>query len=332
MQYDDAWIQNAIRAQQQGYIPDNPYDIAVKAYMEIAGRPPTVQELFSAAQQHDINGYVASMVGQQQAQKQGQDVIKQSYDDQRKAIEDLINQRQKQTIQDLSPGGEGYTSLTGNLNNSGLLNSGAFSDILAKTLAKESAQATTDLASGTISPQYDYMREFQLLPQQQAMELPGQYRQQGFDWRAFSDQADLARQLSGGNGMGVLPYFSTAFQGLNAGANAYGAAKRPTYICTEMMECGVLTEEQVNKIHDHLFRAFWRRPLSFVGYFFMGKLLVRMCNSCQTNWCLWKDDFYTDVMEESDPAKAVDIYRQSFWRLFRMTFYKISSRYMSCLS
>ena len=125
-------------------------------------------------------------------------------------------------------------------------------------------------------------------------------------------QSQLAQQL------GQMAQPSGAQKDLAMAASASQAAGNLTWICTAMKKSGILTQNQVNVLHNHLYKAFWKRPFKFIGYFLFGRLLVHLAESVGTSWRAWKPEFYDYVISEPDPAKAVDRYEESFWNLFRV--------------
>lgn len=88
-----------------------------------------------------------------------------------------------------------------------------------------------------------------------------------------------------------------------------------TWICTAMRKAGVMTQEEIDLLHDHLYRAAIFKPWTFIKYFVLGKPLVFLCGIVSIEWRPWKLLFYDMVMAERNPIKAVEMYERYFWEL-----------------
>jgi hypothetical protein len=93
-----------------------------------------------------------------------------------------------------------------------------------------------------------------------------------------------------------------------------------------MWEAGILSYGEVRALHNHLYKAWWKRPLKFLSYLIFGKLLVNLANKANTNWSLWREAFYDDVIAEPDSAKAVDLYESAFWKHHAIVRCRLASR------
>jgi len=89
-----------------------------------------------------------------------------------------------------------------------------------------------------------------------------------------------------------------------------------SWVCTAMKKAGVLTQQEVDALHNHLYPAFWKRPFAFMRYWLIGRPVVWFAESVGIDWNQWKPVFYDNVLTEPIQAKAVDLYERAFWRLF----------------
>lgn len=103
----------------------------------------------------------------------------------------------------------------------------------------------------------------------------------------------------------------------NAVDTVVQAVSGGSWVCTAMLIAGAMTAEEVNKLHNHVYRARARKLWSFFKYAILGKPLVFCANKVGINWTEWKPLFYERVMAEQNPVRAVELYEESFWSLFR---------------
>lgn len=112
----------------------------------------------------------------------------------------------------------------------------------------------------------------------------------------------------------------------NAVNTVANVVKNGTWICTAMREAGVITQKEINQLHDHLYRAVGKKPWSFIRYVVLGKPLVALANIAKVEWKSWKPLFYTVPMSMRDPVIAVDLYEVAFWSLARYTLHRLFHR------
>lgn len=311
--------------QQLGYNWNDKGDAIVKAYMSSFGRLPTQQEFDQATpifQGPNGNAYVSSLAQQQQQLKQAPQQEAQLLGQIGPQINNLVSQQMQGQIKNLTdPNSPGYQAFAGNMNNLGITpSSGAFQAGLGSTLASDANQDISAALGSIGLPVISGFTQGQMAPFTQSVQQPYQLQNQGYDWQQFNAQAQMAKQLSeAGQPSGAMQDLGMAFNGLNAASNAArgAAAVGATYICTAMREHGILNETQVIELHDHLFKAFWKKPLKFIFYFLFGKTLVLLANRVCIEWELWKSRFYDDVIAEKDSVHAVNLYEQAFWDLFQ---------------
>ncbi len=241
--------------------------------------------------------------------------------------EDLISKAMGKFSANLTdPNNPMYQQFSGQMNNMGISpSSGAFQAGLGGTIANQGQQLQQQLMSSLGFPA---LQGIQGLSSQanNAMNQAQPGAQNDLYGRAnqnadFTVQQQMAKALM----EQMQPSgFQTAMGEAGAGAQAFGnvmggvKSAKSTWICTAMVEHGVMTKDEVQKLHDHLFKAFWKKPFKFLGYFMFGKLLVWLSESVNTHWSIWKPEFYQNVMAESDPVKAVDLYEQAFWNLYNI--------------
>lgn len=317
----------ASQAQPGGYNPINPQDIT-----------SAVQQYVPTAFSKDIQGY--------QQQQQG-DALKQNLS----TGNDLISQAMGKFSSNLTdPNNPMYQQFSGNMNNMGITpSSGAFQAGLGGTIANKGADMENQLMMGLGLPA---LSGIQGLSGQANQNLQGAAPTAQANLTSHqNDLSDFGRQqnlmkammdsMSGGNGMwgniiggglqgavagGAKGGIPGAIGGGAAGAGGGYAKSQNTWICTAMVEAGVMTRDEVEALHDHLYKAFWFKPFKFLGYILFGKLLVYLANSVQTDWRVWKPAFYQEVMTEPNSVKALNLYEQAFWDLFRVIRQRKSSR------
>jgi len=228
-----------------------------------------------------------------------------------------------QTAQQLAdPKSAAYQAFSGAENNLGITpSSGAFQQgegaAVGNAASNTMQQLLTSLGGGAIAGSQSPSLSNLIGTGQQAEAGTTGYNQQLNNFNLESQLGQLLAGMSQPSGaqkdIGLAGAAGQALGGLGTGA---AGLSQVTWICTAMRECGALSQIQVKILHDHLYKAFWKRPLKFIAYLLFGRFLVYLANKSGTNWHLWKDDFYEDVIAESDPVRAVDLYERKFWKLY----------------
>lgn len=304
-------------------------------FNKLFGRNPTQSELDQFTnyyQGSDPN--IANSAGGNQAissyfnqQQQAAQAPQQEADALQKQIPILNNLIQSQTqaaSKDLlDPSSPTYQQFSGLMNNMGITpSSGAFQSGLGGQIGQNANQAINAALGSVGLPIASTYAQGATQPFQNAMSQPGQLFGNNLEMQNMIQQmmaaSGLAQQSKPSALQTDIGMASGAAQGAGNLAKGSAALAQVTWVCTQLHEEGLLTGEEVNKLHDHLFRAFWKRPFKFIGYFIFGKILVGLANSVRTHWGTWKPEFYDKVIREDDPAKAVDLYEESFWELFRI--------------
>jgi hypothetical protein len=308
----------------------------MQTFQQLVGRPPTqdemgafqTQALTSAINAPGdltygdasglVNSFINSNYGPQIAQNQ-QAAQTQSLQNTQKTAQDLVNSMDQST-QNYLTSPQSQAAIQGSLNNNGMLNSGAYDSTLASLMAQGANQNQANVLQGITTPALNNIQNLSGVPYQNSLSSGNTALGNLENLNNFSIQSALGSFLANQSqpsiaqkDISMASGAANAAQGLGTGGAAIAQA---TWICTAMKEAGVLTSDQVKSLHDHLYRAFWSRPFKFVGYLLFGRFLVYLANKSGTNWRLWKDEFYDDVMSESDPIRAVDLYALTFWKLF----------------
>lgn len=104
--------------------------------------------------------------------------------------------------------------------------------------------------------------------------------------------------------------------GLLGGATRNGGGGG-TFICTAMKEAGILTQEEVDQIHEHIFPLFPKNVSLIIAYGIYGPQLVAKCLEKGIDWQKWKDFFFSRVIAEKDQSKAFDLYAEAFFKLWQ---------------
>lgn len=308
-------------------------------FKNLVGRDPTPQEVNGFAQNAlygawnqpgDLtygdssglaNSYISNNFGPQEAQYQQQQQTDQLGKSQTQ-VQDLINKTMGNTASQLTdPTSQLYQQLSGSMNNLGITpSSGAFQSGVGSTIANSGMNAQNAALQAIGIPGIQNIANTGQAPYNQSFGS-GQTALGNLEGiNNFSMQAELAKLLASqgqpSGAQNILGMAGGAAGGagslLSGGAQAYQA----TWICTQLKQEGLLSDDEIKVLHDHLYKAFWSRPFKFVGYLLFGKLLVYLANKYNTNWRLWKQEFYDEVMEEADPVRAVDVYARKFWKLY----------------
>jgi hypothetical protein len=276
------------------------------------------QSLFNAYLQ---NTYQPQIIANQKAQASN------NLSDSQNQVQSLVNQTMGNTAAQFNdPNSSLYQTFAGAENNMGITpSSGAFQAGAGSTIADAGLNAANAGLQTVGLPQISGIASTANAPYQQSLAqlYPGlsSYGTGETNQYDFNQQSQLAQQLAAMSqpstaqkDIGMAAGASQAVGGIGQGI---GGASQLTWICTQMRRCNVILDTEVKQLHDHLYKAFWGRPFKFLGYLLFGKLLVWMADRVGTNWFVWKSDFYDNVMAEPDPIKAVDLYEESFWKLFR---------------
>ncbi len=281
--------------------------------------------------QNLINPYLQNQYGGQiqgYQQQQQQDQLKRSQG----TVQDLVNQQNQASIQNLlSP--QVMEQFKQGLNNSGQLDSGAFSTQLANRLA-QGANANESAALGAVGlPQISQMAGTANAPYEQFLQQmnPG-LQNFGGGATAFNDfqmQSDLANRMQSKPSF-MEQYGPLIGASLNAAGDVGAAAMgKPspaspgggiTFICTAMKEAGVLSEDEVQKVHDHLFPMAPNRLMHLFEYFAKGPVLVKRVLEKGIDLKKWREFFFDRVVAEPDKEKSVDLYADAFRMLWKEAF------------
>lgn len=312
-------------------------DIFNQQFQNLVGRPPTPQEsndfsnnaLYSAWNapgdlsysdtSNLVNNYLQNTFSPQIAQNQQQQQQSQLGQTQN-TIQNLIQKQVGATASDITnPNSPTYQSFAGNLNNLGITpSSGAFQAGLGGQLGQTASNAINSALGAVSLPAISGIQGLTSLP----MNISQNYADLSHlnQLQDFGMQSDLARQLGSQSGPSG---FQQGMAGLNTGANVAGGVSsfmKPTWICTAMWRSQVLLASEVDLLHHHLFKMFFRKFLKFLGYFVLGKFVVLQAQRSQVNWEAWRQLFYDRVIAEPDAAKALELYEEAFWRLFKWAF------------
>lgn len=297
-------IPMASQNQPGGYDPIHPQDIT-----------SAIQQYVPTAFSNQIQGY--------QQQQQG-DALKKNIG----TGEDLISQAMGTFSKNLTdPSNPMYQQFSGNMNNMGISpSSGAFQAGLGGTIANQGANLQQQLMSSLGFPALQGIQGLSgqanqnlqgAAPTAQA-NLTSQQNQLGDFGRMQAIAKMLQQQMEPSTFQKDIGMAAGAGQAAGGLGQAMGGASQITWICTAMVHAGVMTRLEVKALHEHLYKAKWKRPFKFLGYILFGKLLVLLANKVGTHWGTWKPMFYDEVMNESNPVKAVDLYEEAFWDLFRV--------------
>lgn len=310
----------------------------MQAYKNLTGKDATIQEIAPFIQNAGVSaaglpgnlGYsdlssLANNYIQQTFPKDVSGYAQQQQTDQlgktQQTIQDLISKSTATTAADLTnPNSPTYQSFSGLMNNMGITpSSGAFQAGMGGVLGQNAANTANSALTGVTLPALSGIQGlsgFGLQNAQGNSSLSHMNDLSDFGLQQQMSQMLFDKMQPSGFEKG-LGYANTAS---NIFGNVAGGARdlKGTWICTAMVRHGVMTKTEVKTLHDHLYRAFWKRPFKFIGYVLFGRFLVGLAESVKTDWKVWKPSFYQDIMAEKDPIKAVDLYEEAFWNLYKV--------------
>lgn len=260
---------------------------------------PFLQNTFGS----QIQGYQ-----QQQQQQQLQSTEKQA--------QDLINQQNQATIQNLTSPAV-MEQFKGGMNQTGMLNSGAFSTQLADRLA-QGANANQSAALGSVGlPQIGGQAATAGQPYQQFMgnmnsnlQNFGQGATNQYD---FTQQQGLAQQLQHEMDPSKLQEWSPIISG---GLQAAGqAAASKSAICEALIREGLATREEYNRLHWKVLPSLFTRCRALHVYAKNGDALVRAAYRKGFDWSKAKTWFIDEPIAAKTATQAIEIYSRSCKKL-----------------
>lgn len=310
----------------------------VQQFTNSVGRAPTTDEINQffqqavtpvAGTQAGLSGTDPNAVVQQYIPQAFQSQIQQNnaakLPNLESEISNLATTVGDQTAANLAdPKSQAYQQFSGQMNNFGITpSSGAFQagegEAVGNAASQTMEQLISSLGGGAIAGnQSPSFQNLYGLGQQANQGMTG-YNQQLND---FNIQSSLAQKLADQSQPSAfatdLGYANTASNILgNLGGGAASAKKAGlTWICTAMNRSRVMTIQEINLLHNHLYKALWKKPFKFLKYLLLGRIIVYLAEKRGVYWPLWKERFYDDVMAEKDPVKAVDLYEKSVWDLY----------------
>lgn len=326
----------------------NAAQYAVQAFQQHFGRAPTASELakvvpiFEGGDKNitDVSGgnrYVASLFDQDKALKDLEKTLTEQMTKQQTQSDELYTKQQDQLSQALqkqreaasayySPGGTGYQGLAGQVNSAGLLDSGAFSEAIAKQLGEVekgiAGQAATGFAIPSLLNQQQNQSgigmqgiQAQMYPYMQSIQTPTTLQNRGYEVEDFYRQAELASRLGQ---MGQPSGFEKGLGYANTASNIYSnlaGNKGTSYVCKELIKRGLLCESDMDDFHVHIMPAMFKKGRAFWKYAMDGYKLVQAVNAKGLDWSVFKPLLFDRVMEETDVCKAVDLYADACHQL-----------------
>jgi hypothetical protein len=208
------------------------------------------------------------------------------------------------------------------------------------TMAINPATATQAGTAPTNLNQYDYQTALNTATSTKADEVAAAQAyvnalQSGMDEQhaqAVADQAGRQakeQKIEAASIIGLPLAIASNIPGIgkpisNAVDTVVQAVSGGTWICTAMHRAGVMTDDEIKSLHDHLYKATFNKPWSFLKYLILGKPLVVFANIAGIEWKFWKPLFYTMPMSTKDPVTAVELYEIAFWSLARRVWYRLS--------
>lgn len=268
--------------------------------------------------QNLINPYLQNQY-QGDIQKYQQGVAQQNTQNEMQQAQTMVDQMNQNTLKNLtSP--ESMQKFGQGMNQMGMLNSGAYSTGLADELAQGANQnqtmalqsvglpAVSGQASMANAPYSSFWGN--LNPNLQSF---GQGQNEAF---GASQNEALMKQLQGMMTPTDLQQWAPIISGGLQGAGAAYGGPGKTFICTAMREAGVLSPEQVDRIHNHLFPIFPKRLREVLMYGIYGPQIVAKAIQKGIDFKKWKQFFYDNVMAQQDPDKSFNLYAYAFGLLW----------------
>jgi hypothetical protein len=231
-------------------------------------------------------------------------------------VQNLVNQMNQQT-QDYLTNPLTQEQMKQQLNSSGMLDSGAYSQMLAQMMAQGATQNQASALQGVTIPAEQNILQTEFAPYQQSLSqmYPGlsSYGQGQSDIYNFGLQSDLARALadSGQSSQlqNIMGMFSGGAQGAGSLMSGYGQMKQgKSAVCVELYQRGLISEEQIYQLLSHVFPGLFMKGRAFWLYMKNNRKLVAAANKAGVDWSYFKPLFIDRVMSEKNRVKAVDLY------------------------
>jgi hypothetical protein len=210
-----------------------------------------------------------------QIEKQSQDVI----DKETKKLTEQLNTQMPDIM-------AGY-------NQKGLLNSGAFSEGVARTLAGGASNAQISALQGTVLPSIMSMNPIN----QNYQSASGQ------GMANFDLESQLAQYLANSSKPNDLQQWAPIIGGAAQGGGA--AASGTSAICIELINRGLTTIDEVDKLHWKVLGSMFKRCRALYFYSKNGKELVKAANEQGFDWSKVKSWFIDYPLQAQTSEESV---------------------------
>lgn len=288
----------------------------------LAGALPNAQNPGYGALSGLASSYIQNQFGPQAADYQKKQQTQQLGQSENQ-LQDIVNKTMSNTTSALTdPNSQIYQKLAGSMNNLGITpSSGAFQAGVGSTIANSGLNAANAGLQAIGIPGIQNIAGLTSVPYEQSFSSGQNAISDLNSLRDFNLESVIAQQLfnqSQPSGFEKdLGYANTASSILANLGKGYSSVGKPTWICTAMWRNKVLAACEVDRLHHHLFKSFFRRFFKFMEYFILGRVVVFMAERKGVDWHDWRTMFYDRVIAEPDSLKAVALYEEAFWQLFR---------------
>lgn len=268
-----------------------------------------------------INNTFGPEIANRQIQTQTEAQNKQ-LDSTQSRVQDLVKSLNQNT-QDFLTSPESQASIQGSLNNTGMLNSGAYSKTMAGLMSQGALQNQSNALQGVTIPALQNIQGLSGLsgvPYQNSMQggqgaLTDLNNIRDFNWQSTLAQmlADKGQPSGLQSGIGMA---SSLLQGGGQAAQGGAAAYKATsYICMELIKRGLLCDSDMDDFHVHIMPALFKKGRAFWKYAMDGYKLAVAVNRADLDWKVFKPLLFDRVMDEKDPCEAVDLYADACHQL-----------------
>lgn len=290
---------------------------------------PTGEYGSNYSQNQDLNmPYLQNTYGPQIQQHQT-DVAQGQLGQAQTATQNSINTMDQNTEQFLtSP--EAQAQMKGSLNNSGMIDSGAYDSTLASLMSQGALQNQNNAIQGLTVPAEQGIMGTAMAPYGNAISGSGAgLKNYGAGLTAQSDfnqQAALGEMLAKmgqpSTAQSIMGMASGSAQGAGSlaqgGASAYNAT---SYVCMELIRRGLAHNSDLDLLHWKIMPAVFLKGRAFWNYAQNAQALVNAANVAGINWRLFRKELLDDVIAAPSALEAVERYTQTLHRIAIMSGY-----------
>lgn len=275
-----------------------------------------------ATNQALINPYIQNTYGPQ-IQKNQSTQQTAALQDSLGTAQDSINKMNTNTT-DFLTSPESQAKIKGNLNNNGMLDSGAFTSTMAGLLSQGALQNENNAIQGITIPAEQNILQTNAQPYQNSLQssLPGLsgWGQTQQDRTDFNMQSELAAMLADKSqpstaekDIGMASGAANALGGITKAAGP--ASTATSYVCLELIKRGLARESDLDLLHWKIMPAVFEKGRAFWSYAQNADALVNAANQAGVNWRDYREDLLDNVIRAKTSLEAVHRYTDALRRL-----------------